>query len=957
MDKSTVIIGIAAVIGILFIISPAIEVRAGLSEPGVMLYGQVTDETGALITSGTLVWSFAPEGSETPVVTTNVQLEAIEFDGIAYSYRTLLPMETAIQGHPPTANTIQLANNEVSYAWTASVEEHDIASSGMVDLGYADCGTGRYIAIGPSQSVDTDNDGLPDDWELLYLLDPESDEGDHGQSGDPDNDGLSNLEEYLNGTDPLVADIVLPNTSPSAPSLNAPADGTEVASLQPVLSVNNADDPDADEITYEFEVYSDQGLTSLIAASSEVAEGTNVSEMALPGGLSDNTLYYWRARAFDGTENSPWMDVATFFINTENDPPGIPVLSYPRDGSGIAALQATLVVKTVSDPDRDMVTYEFAVYSDAELTSLVEASDNISGAAGSDCIWTMNVELTDGETYYWTARAVDDEGAQSTWVAANDFSVDTANGSPVISAIASPAQGERITEVPPVLSVTNGSDPDGDTLVYEFQIDSVDTFDGPDLEASMPIDQGVDGETSWMPLSDLDENTTYFWRVCAYDGAAYSLWIQGSFFVNTQNSTPSVPGILNPGNGSSVSELAPTLSVVPAFDEDNDTLTYDYEVYTGDDPQADTLVVDVLDAGTAWQVATPLANRTSYSWRVRAVDEIGAAGPWSETAAFTVNVNTRPTTPTLNNPVSGGMVTSLTPVLSVLNAEDPDGDPLFYDFELYSDIDLQYRVAGGTIGEDTLITSWTVPVDLSDNTSYYWRARGLDGILESPWTPTAVFTVDTDGADTVLNTEISVLVSADSPDDQVVEVTDGQSPIHNVAVIIPPGALAEDCTVTIAWVENPPALPGGAIALGKVLEFGPHGTTFSNPVTIEIPYTEADLVTAGVSDPTELSVLTYDPASLTWEPIPVSSVDTGGGFLVISVIHFSIYTKGAISDSDPSSDDDDGSGGSDGCFVNSALERPGTGSVRAGLPLIIFGVMAAVGLAVRRLIQCKSDKL
>jgi pectate lyase len=47
--------------------------------------------------------------------------------------------------------------------------------------------------------VDTDGDGMPDEWELKYGLDPK-DPSDGAK--DSDGDGYTNLEEYLNGTDP-----------------------------------------------------------------------------------------------------------------------------------------------------------------------------------------------------------------------------------------------------------------------------------------------------------------------------------------------------------------------------------------------------------------------------------------------------------------------------------------------------------------------------------------------------------------------------------------------------------------------------------------------------------------------------------------------------------------------------------------------------------------------------------
>ncbi len=55
-------------------------------------------------------------------------------------------------------------------------------------------------------SSDDDEDGLPNDFEFAYGLDPFDADGDNGGQGDPDNDGLTNLEEYVRGTDPTNAD-------------------------------------------------------------------------------------------------------------------------------------------------------------------------------------------------------------------------------------------------------------------------------------------------------------------------------------------------------------------------------------------------------------------------------------------------------------------------------------------------------------------------------------------------------------------------------------------------------------------------------------------------------------------------------------------------------------------------------------------------------------------------------
>ena len=49
---------------------------------------------------------------------------------------------------------------------------------------------------------DSDNDGLPDSWENVMALDPKNDTGEQGAEGDPDSDLLENLAEYIHNSDP-----------------------------------------------------------------------------------------------------------------------------------------------------------------------------------------------------------------------------------------------------------------------------------------------------------------------------------------------------------------------------------------------------------------------------------------------------------------------------------------------------------------------------------------------------------------------------------------------------------------------------------------------------------------------------------------------------------------------------------------------------------------------------------
>ena len=68
----------------------------------------------------------------------------------------------------------------------------------------------NWMAAKPSPGrahadLDTDEDGLPDDWETRFGTDPEVPD----RLADPDRDGMTNIEEYRTGTDPLSAASVL----------------------------------------------------------------------------------------------------------------------------------------------------------------------------------------------------------------------------------------------------------------------------------------------------------------------------------------------------------------------------------------------------------------------------------------------------------------------------------------------------------------------------------------------------------------------------------------------------------------------------------------------------------------------------------------------------------------------------------------------------------------------------
>ncbi|MBN1670500.1 MAG: hypothetical protein JXR37_05685 [Kiritimatiellae bacterium] len=85
-----------------------------------------------------------------------------------------------------------------------------------------DLGGWPDLKPGPAPA-DADLDGMPDKWERMHGLDP-ADPGD--TAADPDNDVYTNVEEYLNGTNPRKADFfgVWPNPAKGLTASRTPQD-------------------------------------------------------------------------------------------------------------------------------------------------------------------------------------------------------------------------------------------------------------------------------------------------------------------------------------------------------------------------------------------------------------------------------------------------------------------------------------------------------------------------------------------------------------------------------------------------------------------------------------------------------------------------------------------------------------------------------------------------------------
>lgn len=430
---------------------------------------------------------------------------------------------------------------------------------------------------------------------------------------------------------------------PGMPLIMAPAVGSDSLTLQPIMQVGVASSLDP-AVSYQFELYGDAGLSALVASNNNVARAGDSTTWKVPSPLSDNTRYYWRVRAFDGTTYSEWAN-GRFFVNTANDPPGPVSIVSPENGAQVTTLTPSLSVANALEPEGEAVTYAFQLYKDAALTTLVSSTDSLSPGSGGATSWTPPVTLVDQTRYYWRATATDPHGAQTQSMVAN-FMVNVGNRAPSAPVIMSPAPGTTVTSTNVTMTVANSIDVDSDPVTYTFELDKLNTFNSSDKRSSGALVAGSGGVTNWT-ANTLVENTRYYWRVKASDGKTNTDWVLGDFVVNASNEPPSVPVLKNPGDLTWVDTQQPILEVGPSVDPEGDAVSYHFEIYQ--DAALSSRVGNTTISQTQW-LAPSLNNNQAYYWRAQAIDALGAASAFSAAAKFTVAVATAIPTITLTSP-------------------------------------------------------------------------------------------------------------------------------------------------------------------------------------------------------------------------------------------------------------------------------------------------------------------
>jgi hypothetical protein len=258
--------------------------------------------------------------------------------------------------------------------------------------------------------------------------------------------------------DIFVDGLRIGEPAPTAPTPLAPENGATVSVFRPTLTVANAYDVQWDNLTYRFEIYSDEAMTQLVAQVPAVAETVSTTSWAVDTDLLNNHQYWWRSRAFDGTNTGPWSATATFYVVQVNNPPTVPQIVSPSNGTSLWGEEAPLIWYPSTDPNAgDSIAYDLQIDNDPAFGSPevnetgIDESHGILPQPEATTITVTLGSLTgygslqNFTVYYWRLRAVDNRGAASSWTTESRyflFGNDTL--APTVS-WSSPADGATLT--------------------------------------------------------------------------------------------------------------------------------------------------------------------------------------------------------------------------------------------------------------------------------------------------------------------------------------------------------------------------------------------------------------------------------------------------------------------------------------------------------------------------------
>ena len=354
-------------------------------------------------------------------------------------------------------------------------------------------------------------------------------------------------------------------------------------------------DPEDDNLTYRIYI----GKVTPILVASDLTTNSYIPEV-----LDYSTNYYWKVEANDGhstTKSPQWK----FHTVEEDMPASEPSNSHPEDN--IIDIEIDQLLQWYCyDLNGDALTFDIRIGTTVDPpiveTGLVNLQYNVT-------------DLEYHTMYYW--QVIANSTTMTTEGPLWCFETRYYNYPPGIPKIPRP-----INNATGVSTHTNMlwqcDDPENDPLNYNIYFG---TENNPPL-----LVQGYQS-TIYEP-GNLEANSTYCWRIDAWDGTNYSYGPVWHFSTGNPNTEPDIPSVPWPSDEADEESIHAALRWT-CHDPDGDDLSY--KVYFGTVPVLTEYNVIKVGIENATLELETLDYNTTYYWKITASDgELDATSPtWS----------------------------------------------------------------------------------------------------------------------------------------------------------------------------------------------------------------------------------------------------------------------------------------------------------------------------------------
>ena len=224
--------------------------------------------------------------------------------------------------------------------------------------------------------------------------------------------------ETTKSSNPLSPNVAGPQAgiSVTVPTPVEPGVGQKVKDSDQPLSIviEDAHTNGPRAITMSFDIAADIGFSNIVYAQKGIVpSGEGLTRLRLPDRLQPGRTYYWRTKADDGANSSPWSNAAHFELQ-QPIVIGVPALRSPTGNVRVSTGTPEFAVNNGnSSGPYDPLWYNFQI-SDNQAFAAIFANAIVTEGGGGETKYTMP-QLPAFTPRAWAPTTPRPEGSSPSW--------------------------------------------------------------------------------------------------------------------------------------------------------------------------------------------------------------------------------------------------------------------------------------------------------------------------------------------------------------------------------------------------------------------------------------------------------------------------------------------------------------------------------------------------------------